>query len=175
MKVVDVPDGGDGRRRVGVREVKGEMTCVIQAKYRDPVKNAEAVVMHVEYKGTCKGIWFPGVATLLGLDVGLEAKNSDVSWVPGASPTWEVEGSPGYSGFDIGRGLLLSPDSRASSFRLHHYFGLRYQIRTSGNAPLTVQLVKMLRPNGRLLHHPLYRRRQMLQDHQERQSLSTSI
>ena len=116
MKVVDVPDGGDGRRRVGVREVKGDMTCVIQAKYRDSAKNVEAVVMHVEYKGTCKGIWFPGVATLLGLDVGLEAKNSDVLWVPGTSPTWEVEGSPGYSGFDIGRGPLLSQDSRASSF-----------------------------------------------------------
>ena len=116
MRVVDVPDGGDGRRRVGVREVKGDMTCIIQAKYRDPVKNVEAVVMHVEYKGTCKGIWFPGVATLLGLDVGLEAKNSDVSWVPGTSPTWEVEGSPGYSGFDVGHGPPLSPDSRASSF-----------------------------------------------------------
>ena len=115
MRVVDVPDG-DGRRRVGVREVKGDMTCVIQAKYRDPVKNVEGVVMRVNYKGTCKGIWFPGVATLLGLDVGLEAKNSDISWVPGVSATWEVGGSPGYSGFDIGHDLLLSPNSRASSF-----------------------------------------------------------
>lgn len=113
MSVINVPDS-DGRRRVGVREVKGDMTCVIQAKYRDPVKNVEGVVMHVDYKGTCKGIWFPGVATLLGLDVGLEAKNSDVSWVPGVSTTWEVGGSPGYSGF--GRALLLSPPSRASSF-----------------------------------------------------------
>ncbi|KAK2466831.1 hypothetical protein APHAL10511_001089 [Amanita phalloides] len=116
MKVVDVPDAGDGRRRVGVREVKGDMTCTIQGKYKDQRKNVEGVVMHVEYKGTCKGIWFPGVATLLGLDVGLEAKNSDVSWIPGFTSAWQVGGGAGYTGFDIGKGLMISPNSRTSSF-----------------------------------------------------------
>ncbi|KAF8623465.1 hypothetical protein AX15_006249 [Amanita polypyramis BW_CC] len=115
MKVVDVPDGGDGRRRVGIREVRGDMTCTVQGKYKDPEKGVEGIVMHVEYKGACKGIWFPGVATLLGLDVGLEAKNSDVSWVPGLSGTWEVGGGVGYTGFDVGRGSMLSPSSRSSS------------------------------------------------------------
>ncbi|KIL69846.1 hypothetical protein M378DRAFT_69096 [Amanita muscaria Koide BX008] len=114
MKVIDVPDGGDGRRRVGVREVKGDMTCSIQGKYKDPEKKVDGIIMHVAYKGTCKGIWFPGVATLLGMDVGLEAKNSDVSWVPGFTNTWEVAGGVGYTGFDVGLGLS-SPSSRTSS------------------------------------------------------------
>ncbi|KAK7467512.1 60S acidic ribosomal protein P1 [Stygiomarasmius scandens] len=97
------PEGlTDGRRRAGVKDAKGEMTCVIKGKMRDPEREVEGVVMDVEYKGTCHGVWFAGVATLLGLDVGLVAKNSDVSWVPGAPQEWQVGGGVGYTGFDSG-------------------------------------------------------------------------
>ncbi|KAJ7286252.1 hypothetical protein C8J57DRAFT_1664164 [Mycena rebaudengoi] len=81
-----VGGGGDGRRRVGVKDVKGEMTCAVLGKMRDPEHQREGVLMHVEYKGTCKGVWFPGVATMLGMDVSLEAKG----WAGGA----------GYTGHD---------------------------------------------------------------------------
>ncbi|KAG5636413.1 hypothetical protein H0H81_008153 [Sphagnurus paluster] len=104
LKNVDVPGGSnDGRRRVGVKEVKGEMTCVIRGKSKARERNGvEGLVMDVEYKGTCRGVWFPGVATLLGMDVGLETKGSDVYWVDGSPSEWEVNGGVGYTGFDVG-------------------------------------------------------------------------
>lgn len=57
--------------------------------------------MKLEYKGTAKGVWFPGVATMLGMDVGLEARGSDVIWAPAEESTWTVTGGAGYTGFDI--------------------------------------------------------------------------
>jgi hypothetical protein len=119
MKIVDIPEGnGDGRRRVGVKEVSGEMLCIVRGKSKDRERNdLEGVLMNVEYKGTCRGVWFPGVATLLGMDVGLEAKGSDVSWVDGSPSEWSVNGGAGYTGFDIGASPRQSGvDSRNSSF-----------------------------------------------------------
>jgi hypothetical protein len=87
MKVIG---GGDGRRRVGVKDVKGDMTCEVLGKMWDPQHQREGIVMSVEYKGTCKGVWYSGVATMLGMDVSLEAKGSDISWVPGRLNDWEV-------------------------------------------------------------------------------------
>lgn len=117
MKTIDVPEGaGDGRRRVGVKESKGEMTCVVRGKVPDPDRiGAEGVLMDVTYKGTCKGVWFSGVATLLGMDVGLEAKGSDVSWVPGFPQEWEISGGKGYTGFDVGILDRPGPVSRHDS------------------------------------------------------------
>ncbi|KAG6917934.1 hypothetical protein DXG01_000371 [Tephrocybe rancida] len=104
MKNIDVPGGiVDDRRRVGVRDVKGEMTCAIRGKERARVQNgAEGLLIDVVYKGTCRGVWFPGVATLLGLDVGLETKGSDAYWVDGSARAWDVNGEAGFMGFDIG-------------------------------------------------------------------------
>jgi hypothetical protein len=119
MKTVDIPEGsGDGRRRVGVKEVSGEMLCIIRGKSKERERNdVEGVLMDVEYKGTCRGVWFPGVATLLGMDVGLEAKGSEVSWVDGYPSEWSVDGGIGYTGFDIGASPRQSHvDSRTSSF-----------------------------------------------------------
>ncbi|KAL0946801.1 hypothetical protein HGRIS_012972 [Hohenbuehelia grisea] len=90
--IADVP--GDGRGRVGTKEVKGEMTCTVIEQAR------ESVVMNVQYTGTCRDVWFPGVATMLGLDVGLVAKNSDVFWADGYESLWKVTGGTGYTGFD---------------------------------------------------------------------------
>lgn len=109
INVRDEEGPGDGRGRVGVREAQGEMVCTVIGKRKD--KNKEGLVMKVDYTGTCKGVWFAGVATLVGMDVGLVAKGSDVSWVPGHEPKWEVGGKAGYTGYDIG----ALPRSRHSS------------------------------------------------------------
>ncbi|KAL0059985.1 60S acidic ribosomal protein P1 [Marasmius tenuissimus] len=114
VKNIDIPRHGSldnsmssvdtGRRRVGVKSAKGEMTCVVKGKTVMP-EGTEGVVMDVEYKGTCKDIWYPGVATLLGMDIGLEAKNSDVSWFRGEGSLgagWDINGGTGYTGFDVG-------------------------------------------------------------------------
>ncbi|KAJ7709449.1 hypothetical protein B0H17DRAFT_227028 [Mycena rosella] len=105
----------DGRRRVGVKDVKGEMTCAVLGKMWDPEQQRDGIVMRVEYKGTCKNVWFPGVATMLGMDVSLEAKGSDVSWVPGQSSDWEVGGGAGYTGFDVGAAPRPEAPSRHDS------------------------------------------------------------
>ncbi|KAG6376312.1 hypothetical protein JVT61DRAFT_2291 [Boletus reticuloceps] len=92
----------DGRRRVGVKESKGEMTTVVLGKAQDPSGGREGILTRLEYKGTCKGIWFPGVATMLGMDIGLEVKGADVVWPLGEDTKWNVTGGTGYTGFDVG-------------------------------------------------------------------------
>ncbi|KAI6028572.1 hypothetical protein F5J12DRAFT_763443 [Pisolithus orientalis] len=93
---------GDSRRRVGVKEAKGETSVFVLGKAQDPQSEREGILMKVEYKGTCKGVWFPGVATMLGMDVGLNAPGSDVVWAPGEEAKWSVSGGVGYTGFDVG-------------------------------------------------------------------------
>jgi hypothetical protein len=92
----------EGRRRVGVTDVRGEMLCTVLGRGRDKAAGKEGVLVHLDYKGSCKGIWYPGVATLLGMDVGLEAKGCDVSWATVTESGWDVTGDPGYTGHDIG-------------------------------------------------------------------------
>ncbi|KAF8798142.1 hypothetical protein BYT27DRAFT_7228728 [Phlegmacium glaucopus] len=119
MKTLNIPGiHADGRRRVGVEEVKGEMICTIRGKRTSASKpELEGVLMSVEYKGQCKGVWFPGVATLLGLDVSLEAKGSEISWAQGYSNQWAIQGGPGYTGCDNGSSDMYNrPNSRTSSF-----------------------------------------------------------
>ncbi|KAJ7862375.1 hypothetical protein B0H14DRAFT_2575450 [Mycena olivaceomarginata] len=66
-----------------VKDITGDMMCTVLGKMRDPQHQREGIVMSVEYKGTCKGVWYSRVATMLGMDVSLEAKGSDILWVPG--------------------------------------------------------------------------------------------
>ena len=118
MRNLNIPGEESGRRRVGVEEVKGEMVCIVRGKGVSASNpEVEGVLMHIEYKGECKGVWFPGVATLLGLDVGLEAKGSDITWPQGYPTQWEVSGGLGYTGFDNGAspGPNGSNTSRTSS------------------------------------------------------------
>ncbi|KAK0463655.1 uncharacterized protein EV420DRAFT_1303436 [Desarmillaria tabescens] len=92
-----------GRRQVGTKEVQGTMTCTVRGKMKHPDRaGVEGIIMDVEYKASCKGVWFPGVATLLGMDVGLVSKGSDVSWVAGYPNNWQVTGGTGFTGFDVG-------------------------------------------------------------------------
>lgn len=119
MKSFDGGSGvGDPRRKVGVKDVKSEMTCRVRGrKVGREGGGVQGVVIDIEYKASCKGIWFPGVATLLGMDVGLVAKNSDVTWFEGHQPEWSVSGGIGYTGFNAaGRERLdTQPLSRSSS------------------------------------------------------------
>ncbi|KAI0362449.1 hypothetical protein OH77DRAFT_1467190 [Trametes cingulata] len=103
MKPEQLPQTLDGRRRVGIREVKGTMSCDVLGSSRSREHSApEGVVMRLQYEATCKGVWFPGVATLLGLDVGLDAGDCDVSWVPSLEPKWSINGDVGFTGYAIG-------------------------------------------------------------------------
>ncbi|RPD66439.1 hypothetical protein L226DRAFT_479092 [Lentinus tigrinus ALCF2SS1-7] len=103
LKPNQQPTTSDGRRRVSIREVKGDMTCTVlgtsKGKGRD---SPEGIVMRVQYEATCKGVWFPGVATLLGLDAGLDAGDCDVSWVPGMESKWSISGGVGFTGYAVG-------------------------------------------------------------------------
>lgn len=90
-----------GRRRVGISDVRGEMLCTVTGRGRDKITGTEGVLVHLDYKGTCQGIWYPGVATLLGLDVGLEATGCDVSWAKDSDYGWDVVGGAGYTGHEI--------------------------------------------------------------------------
>ncbi|KAF4576640.1 hypothetical protein EYR36_000764 [Pleurotus pulmonarius] len=100
----------DGWNRAGVDKVKGEMRCSVMGKgiASGRQDGREGVIMKVEYTGTCTGLWFPGVATLVGLDVGLEAKGSDVSWVDGQDSHWTVSGGHGFTGSNVGSRLPSS-------------------------------------------------------------------
>ena len=115
-----VPETADGRRRVGIREIKGDTLCSILARHRGKVRDggADGLIVKLDYTATCKGVWFPGVATLLGMDLGLEADDCDVTWAPGYEPKWAVTGSAGFTGFAIGgppQPASRQPVSRQSS------------------------------------------------------------
>ena len=118
IKVLNIPgDSSSGRRKVGVEDVTGRMVCTVKGQGRSASNpEVEGVLMHVQYQGECKGIWFPGVATLVGMDVSLRAKGSEVAWPQGYSNHWEVSGSDGYTGFNHGSVKGTSPAiSRAPS------------------------------------------------------------
>ncbi|KAI8989730.1 hypothetical protein BD414DRAFT_570325 [Trametes punicea] len=103
MKPEQLPQTVDGRRRVGIREVKAAMNCSILGVGSPADREApEGVVMRLEYEATCKGVWFPGVATLLGLDVELDSGDCDVSWVPGSEQKWTIGGDVGFTGYAVG-------------------------------------------------------------------------
>ena len=48
----EFPDPGDGRRRVRVSEVRGNVTCTILEKVPDGIK------MRIDYQGDCAGVWY---------------------------------------------------------------------------------------------------------------------
>jgi hypothetical protein len=78
-------------------------------------------------------MWYSGVATMLGMDASLEAKESDILWVPGRLNGWEVEGGSGYTGFDIG----VSPNKHLDSRRKKIWGAKIYIIYRSANSGFT--------------------------------------
>ena len=119
MKASQIAEAMDGRRRVGIREVKADMTYSVMgtSRERSRKRGIEGLLVRLDYTATCRGVWFPGVATLLGLDAGLdEGEGCDISWAPGMEPKWTVTGGSGFTGFALGKpSLVRSPDSSPSS------------------------------------------------------------
>jgi hypothetical protein len=85
----------DGRRQVGIREVGAETQYEILGRHND------GLLVKIDHKAHCKGVWFPGVATLVGLDIKLHSSQCDVSWAPGSEPKWTVTGQTGFTGFSV--------------------------------------------------------------------------
>ncbi|KAF7311598.1 hypothetical protein MKEN_01062700 [Mycena kentingensis (nom. inval.)] len=92
----------DGLRRAGVDDVKGEMSVFVLGKRWDVERKREGIAILVDYKASCKGLFSPSVATMLGLDVSLEAQGSDLAWLPDPETNkWDVGGGTGYTGFEV--------------------------------------------------------------------------
>lgn len=129
-KVEDVPLTIDGRSRVGIRDVRSDMTCSVLRRNKGKARGRkdsgeDGIVMRVDYTATCRGVWFPGVATLLGMDLALEAEDCDVSWAPGEDNYWTIVGSAGYTGFSVG------PQPKASASRKATEDGASTRVSTS--------------------------------------------
>ncbi|TBU42065.1 hypothetical protein BD309DRAFT_1081657 [Dichomitus squalens] len=115
IKASQLPTTSDGRKRVGIREVKGDMSCTVLGASKGKGRDAsEGLVVRVQYEATCKGVWFPGVATLLGLDVALEAGDCDVTWVPSSEAKWSINGGVAFTGYAMGPPPLLAPSRQQS-------------------------------------------------------------
>jgi len=93
----------DGRRQVGIREVSAETQYEILGRHN------HGLLVKVDHKAHCKGVWFPGVATLVGLDIKLHTSECDVLWAPGSDPKWNVTGQTGFTGFSVDAPAQPSP------------------------------------------------------------------
>lgn len=85
----------DGRRQIGIREIGAETQYEILGRLN------HGLLVKVDHKAHCKGVWFPGVATLVGLDVKLHTSECDIMWAPGSDPKWNVTGQTGFTGFSV--------------------------------------------------------------------------
>ena len=92
----------NGRRQVGVREIGAE------TQYEILGRRSDGLLVKVDHKAHCKGVWFPGVATLVGLDIKLHSSECDISWAPGSDPRWNVTGQTGFTGFSVDTPTQLS-------------------------------------------------------------------
>jgi hypothetical protein len=98
-----IDDGStNGRPRVGAAKVKGKIDCRVLGRARERSGGREGIAMRLKYEGTCSGVWYPGVAIMTGLDVVLEAKGCDVSWVRRHEDRWRITGLAGWTGYDVG-------------------------------------------------------------------------
>lgn len=84
-----------------MREVNG------LAHWRILERRANSLRVSVAWDLKLKGIWYAGVATLVGMDLTLEDTGIGVHWAEGGPKTWEIHGSSGYTGF--GSEPLRSP------------------------------------------------------------------
>lgn len=87
----------DGRRRVGVDEVTGLVHCTLLG--RDERGRTK---MRLEYEGVCRGLWYQGVATQLGMDVMLNGKGRSLAWAS-EGEQWELSGDSNFVGFVGGK------------------------------------------------------------------------
>jgi hypothetical protein len=148
----DPESPSDGRRRVGVKDVEGNMTCTILEKLEDG-----SVKMRLDYQGTCTGVWFPGVATMLGMDVLLDKHGSRCLWPNDSTGQWTVDGDAGFTGFNIGK-TMLPTLSREPSLETPHmtFTGLPQGLDVDQNSPTPSRTSSM--SSSSLLRAPLPQR-----------------
>lgn len=159
MPVRGVDDGAQaqgGRRRVGVKSAKGEMTCAVLGRGREQDgEEREGVLMQLDYKGSCKGVWFPGVATLLGMDVALEAKNCEVAWARGYPQKWTVTGGTGFTGHEV-LGGSRSPSGKDRQASLDTaQANASSEANPAGGRPLSIASTNSTSSQPSLLRGPL--------------------
>jgi hypothetical protein len=94
------PGSADGRHRAGVMDVQSELACAVLGT--SVIDGREGVLVRLEYTAACRGVWHEGVATLLGLDVGLDTGGCELFWPDNTEPRWTVTGSTGFTGWDAG-------------------------------------------------------------------------
>ena len=123
----------DGRRRLGVDTVNGLLRSTVMGQDKEGRTR-----LKLDYEGTCNGLWFPGVATLLGMEVVLDAKGRSVSW--DGEGGWNVTGGTGFTGFDA----RSATEPEESSGRPTRDSGIRPPGRPSSYASASLLRTPML-------------------------------
>jgi hypothetical protein len=126
----------DGRRRLGVDVVNGLLRSTIMGQDKE-----KRTRLKLDYEGTCNGLWFPGVATQLGMEVVLDAKGQSVAW--DGEGGWDVTGGTGFTGFDAGS----ATEPEDSSTRPTRDSGIRPPSRPSSYASASLLRTPMLLPD----------------------------
>jgi len=98
-----------GRRQVGIRETGAETQYEVLGRHND------GLLVKIDHKAHCKGVWFPGVATLVGVDIKLHSSECDVSWAPGSESKWVVIGQNGFTGFVVDTPVQMDTQDPADS------------------------------------------------------------
>lgn len=118
LSMQNFSERADGRRRARVNDVRAQMTCTVLERVL--ADGEGGVRMRLDYQGACSGVWFPGVATLLGLDVALDTHGCHVVWPNGVEGQWSVDSDPAaaLTGFSVG--LPERNISRQDSLEIPH-------------------------------------------------------
>ena len=132
---------GDGRRRLGVDMVNGLVRSTIMGQDKEGRTR-----LKFDYEGACNGLWFPGVATQLGMEVVLDAKGRSVDW--DGEGGWDVTGGTGFTGFDAGS----ATEREESSGRPTRDSGVRPQMTPSRlSSYASASLLRTPMPAGSIL------------------------
>ncbi|KZV96201.1 hypothetical protein EXIGLDRAFT_733769 [Exidia glandulosa HHB12029] len=104
----------DGWHRAKCDTVEGKLKITVLDVLRPP-QNPAGFRLALEYSASCKGVFHPGVAVRLAMDVLLDTKGQTVTWADttpdAAGATWEVRGGAGYKDFDVGGKAPTTPVS----------------------------------------------------------------
>lgn len=87
-----VPMTEDGLRRVNIERTVGKMKSEVLGRDR------HSLTLCIMYDGVCSGLWHPGVATILCMDIALDIKGRRVSWLEESTAGWAVTGKEAFGG-----------------------------------------------------------------------------
>ncbi|KZT39277.1 hypothetical protein SISSUDRAFT_1061335 [Sistotremastrum suecicum HHB10207 ss-3] len=92
------PDSGSKRRRVAVQKAETKTLWTLHERL-----GTGEIQGTVQCSVFCTGLWYPGVATSLGLDIELLSPNANVEWLDSAKH-WQIHGSSAYTGYNLDAG-----------------------------------------------------------------------